>query len=48
MEIASRMLVEEAVGVVYEAVEHGYHFFQMGERGGMLRGGISCSLWWGV
>ena len=39
MEIASRMLVEEAVGVVYEAEEHGYHFFHMGEQGGMLRVG---------
>jgi hypothetical protein len=37
--IASNMRVEELVGVVYEAEEYGYHFFQIGERGGMLRMG---------
>jgi len=30
--IASNMRVEELVGVVYKAEEHGYHFFQIGER----------------
>jgi len=33
------MGVEESVGVVCEAEEYGYHFFQIGERGGMLRMG---------
>jgi hypothetical protein len=37
--VASKMGVEELVSVVYEAEEHGYHFFQIGERGGMLRMG---------
>ena len=33
------MRVEESVGVVYETEEHGYEFFQIGERGGVLRVG---------
>ena len=31
--------VEETVGVVHEAEEHGERIFQMDERGGMLRSG---------
>jgi hypothetical protein len=36
---ASKMGVEESVGIVNEAEEYTYHFFQIGERGGMLRMG---------
>jgi hypothetical protein len=37
--VASKMGVEESVGIVNEAEEYTYHFFQIVERGGMLRMG---------
>ena len=37
--VSSSMGVEEQVGIVYEAEEHGYDFFQIAGRRGMLRVG---------
>ena len=41
--VAPEVGVEGSVGVVYEAEEHGYHFFQIAEGGGYAEGGPSLA-----